>query len=119
METFSQCDLNKILITGSSGGGTASYYSACYDERIKVSVPNCSFCSYKTSIMNIYHCSCNFIPHAYEWFEMQDLACLIAPRSLLAVNAKEDLIFLLLVCEMLLKQSRGFIKQAVARKIVL
>ena len=93
LSAFPQCDLDKILITGSSGGGTASYYSACYDERIKVSVPSCSFCSYKTSIMNIYHCSCNFIPHAYEWFEMQDLAFLIAPRALLAVNGKEDLIF--------------------------
>ena len=37
--------------------------------------------------------SCNFIPHAYEWFEMQDLACLIAPRPLLIVAGEEDAIF--------------------------
>ena len=90
---FSQCDLNKILITGNSGGGTMSFYAACFDERIKLSVPSCAFCSYERSIMNWFHCSCNFIPHAYEWFEMQDLACLIAPRNLAVVAGEVDHIF--------------------------
>ena len=93
LSAFPACDLDKILITGNSGGGTASYYSACYDERIKLCVPSCSFCSYKTSIMDLFHCSCNFIPRAYEWFEMQDLACMIAPRPLIIVAGKEDKIF--------------------------
>ena len=43
--------------------------------------------------MNWFHCSCNFIPHAYEWFEMQDLACLIAPRRLAIINGELDQIF--------------------------
>jgi hypothetical protein len=43
--------------------------------------------------MNWFHCSCNFIPHAYEWFEMQDLACLIAPRKLVVVAGELDEIF--------------------------
>ena len=90
---FSPCDTDKILITGNSGGGTMSFYAACYDERIKLSVPSCAFCSYERSIMNWYHCSCNFIPHAYEWFEMQDLACLIAPRNLVIVAGEVDSIF--------------------------
>ena len=90
---FPQCDLDKILITGNSGGGTMSYYAACYDERIKLSVPSCAFCTYKASIMDLFHCSCNFIPRAYEWFEMQDLSCLIAPRSLAIVAGAQDPIF--------------------------
>ena len=93
LASFPQCDLDKILITGNSGGGTMSYYAAAYDERIKLSVPSCAFCTYEDSIMNWYHCSCNFIPHAYEWFEMQDLACLIAPRRLAIVAGSEDKIF--------------------------
>ena len=93
LSAFPQCDLEKILITGNSGGGTASYYTACYDERIKLCVPSCSFCSYQRSIMSCFHCSCNFIPRAYEWFEMQDLSCLIAPRPLLIIAGKEDRIF--------------------------
>lgn len=90
---FPQCDLDKILITGNSGGGTASYYAACFDERIKISVPSCSFCGYESSIMSVLHCSCNFIPSALKYFEMQDLACLIAPRKVSVVTGAEDNIF--------------------------
>ena len=90
---FPQCDTDKIIITGNSGGGTMSFYAACYDERIKLSVPSCAFCTYADSIMNWYHCSCNFIPHAYEWFEMQDLSCLIAPRPLAVIAGEKDEIF--------------------------
>ena len=90
---FPECDTEKILITGNSGGGTMSYYAACYDERIKLSVPSCSFCSYKASILDIYHCSCNYIPSAYKYFEMQDLACLIAPRPIAVITGSKDEIF--------------------------
>nr|MBO4518026.1 acetylxylan esterase [Clostridia bacterium] len=93
LANFSQCDTDNIMITGSSGGGTASYYSACYDERIKICAPSCAFCPYKESILDIYHCACNFIPSAYKYFDMQDLACLIAPRKLVIITGKEDIIF--------------------------
>ncbi len=93
LSNFDECDLDNIMITGSSGGGTASYYSACYDERIKLCAPSCSFCPYKESILDIYHCACNFIPSAYRYFDMQDLACLIAPRKLVIIAGKDDIIF--------------------------
>ena len=89
------CDLDKIVITGNSGGGTASYYAACYDERIKICVPSCAFCPYPESILRFYHCSCNYIPMAYKYFDMQDLACLIAPRQLVLVNGRMDPSFLI------------------------
>ena len=88
-----QCDMERIFITGNSGGGTASFYAACYDERIKASIPSCAFCSYATSIMAMHHCSCNFIPGAYRQFEMADLAALIAPRRLAVVAGALDDIF--------------------------
>lgn len=90
---FDKCDLTKIVVTGNSGGGTASFYAGCYDERIKVVAPSCAFCNYQTSIMDLYHCACNYIPQAYEWFEMQDLSCLIAPRKFVPIAGKEDRIF--------------------------
>lgn len=93
MVNFSQVDMEDIFITGNSGGGTASYYAACYDNRIKLAAPSCSFCSYRTSTMAILHCGCNCIPHAYEYFEMEDLAGLIAPRKLLVVAGEKDVIF--------------------------
>lgn len=90
---FDFIDIDKILITGNSGGGTISYYVACLDERIKLSVPSCSFCSYEDSILAMYHCPCNYIPDAYNWFDMQDIACLIAPRNLIVVAGEQDNIF--------------------------
>ncbi len=93
LKNFPQCDLDKILISGNSGGGTLSYYAACYDERIKLSAPSCSFCSYKTSILDVMHCNCNYIPSAYRYFEMQDLAGLIAPRRLAIIAGEKDDIF--------------------------
>lgn len=93
LSNFSECDLSDVFITGNSGGGTASYYSACYDERIRLSAPSCAICTYKDSILDIHHCTCNYIPDAYNWFEMADLSCMIAPRKLLVVSGKEDKIF--------------------------
>lgn len=90
---FPVCNTEQVLITGNSGGGTASFYAACYDERIKLSVPSCAFCPYEESILDIFHCCCNYIPHAYKYFEMQDLAALIAPRRLVVVAGEEDHIF--------------------------
>ena len=93
LPNFPQCDVNDIMITGNSGGGTSSYFCACYDERIKLSAPSCAFCPYPESIMDIYHCACNYINGAYRYFDMQDLAVLIAPRKLLIINGQEDIIF--------------------------
>lgn len=90
---FSQLDLDKIMMLGGSGGGTATFYTTCYDHRIKFAVPSYAFCSYETSILDIFHCPCNYIPCASEWFEMQDLAALIAPRNLLVVTGLKDRIF--------------------------
>lgn len=93
LSKFPKCDAERVMITGNSGGGTASFYSACCDERIKISVPSCSFCSYSGSILSIEHCSCNYIPNAARFFEMQDLAALIAPRRLIVITGREDPIF--------------------------
>ena len=94
LKEFPQCDLDKIIITGNSGGGTASYYAACLDERISICAPSCSFCPYPESVLKFYHCSCNYIPQAFRWFDMQDLACLIAPRKLTIVAGQYDTAFL-------------------------
>ena len=92
-EKFPQCDTEKVVMTGNSGGGTATFYSACYDERIKICAPSCAFCPYEDSIMAMYHCTCNYIPSAFRYFEMQDLACLIAPRQFRIIAGVKDNIF--------------------------
>jgi dienelactone hydrolase len=93
LDLFSEIDNNKITCMGNSGGGTAAFYAACVDERIKAAMVSCSFCSYEKSIEVIEHCICNFIPGAKKWFEMADLTALIAPRPLIVVAGRHDGIF--------------------------
>ncbi len=94
LEEFKEkLDLDDITMLGTSGGGTATYYSACYDQRIKIAVPTCAVCTYRDSIADMWHCSCNYVPHAAENFDMGELACLIAPRKLLICNGEIDPIF--------------------------
>ena len=88
-----EIDLQKIMILGNSGGGTAAFYAACLEKRIQYAAPGCAFCSYKGSILDILHCVCNNIPHASRYFEMEDLACLIAPRPLTVLAGQKDEIF--------------------------
>lgn len=93
MKNFDKVDASKILITGNSGGGTISFYAACLEDRISFAIPSCAFCSFKTSIMDIYHCSCNYIPSMYKWFEMHDMAVVLAPKKVTFIAGKEDPIF--------------------------
>ena len=86
-------DPAKIICLGNSGGGTATFYAACMDERISLAVPSCAVCTYEDSIMAMHHCACNYIPSIRRYFEMGDLGCLIAPRKYVQVNGKEDKIF--------------------------
>ena len=86
-------DLDDITLLGTSGGGTATYYSACYDERIKIAVPCCAVCTYRDSIAEFAHCSCNYIPNIARYMDMGELAALIAPRKLMLCNSEDDAIF--------------------------
>lgn len=91
---FSECvDMERIACMGNSGGGTATFYASCMDERIKLSIPSCSVCTYEASIMAMYHCPCNFIPGVRKYFNMGDLGGLIAPRRLIVVAGSDDNIF--------------------------
>ena len=86
-------DLDDITALGTSGGGTATYYSACYDERIKTAVPCCALCSYRESIGDMWHCTCNYVPKSAQYFDMGELAALVAPRKLLVCVGEIDPIF--------------------------
>lgn len=94
MEFFKdQIDLDKIFLMGISGGGTATFYTACFDDRIKLAVPGYAFCTYEDSIMAMYHCPCNMIPSAMRYFEMGDLACLLNGKPVLFIAGNKDYLF--------------------------
>ena len=86
-------DKENIVVTGNSGGGTASYYLAALDKRITACAPSCSICTFEGSIIAMEHCMCNHIPGIRKYFEMGDIAGLIAPRVLVVAAGKNDSIF--------------------------
>lgn len=92
-KAFPKIDMENIVCTGNSGGGTVTFYLACLDERIKAAMPSCSVCNFESSIAAMPHCLCNHIPSIRRYFEMGDLGGLIAPRLLVVATGKEDEIF--------------------------
>jgi len=86
-------DTSELICMGNSGGVTATFYASCIDDRIKISMPSCAFCTYDASIMAMSHCPCNYIPHIRKYFNMGDLTGLIAPRKLVIVSGVKDPIF--------------------------
>ncbi|NLF00067.1 MAG: hypothetical protein GX601_03730 [Anaerolineales bacterium] len=90
---FPQVDTARIGCMGNSGGGTITYFAACLEPRITVAMPSCYVCTFRDSIGRIDHCEDNYLPGALRYFEMGDLAGLIAPRPLIVVAGQEDPIF--------------------------
>ena len=95
LESFSEIDMDRVAVMGNSGGGTAAYYAACMDERIKIVMPSCSVCAFKYSIAAMRHCPCNYIPYIAKYVDMGELACMIAPRKLIVVAGEKDHGFLI------------------------
>ena len=90
---FPMIDLDRICMMGNSGGGTTTIYATALDERIKAAMPSCALCGYYASIGAMQHCDCNYIPGIMQHFDMGDLAAMIAPRPLVAVNGVTDASF--------------------------
>lgn len=90
LENFAAISRNDIYLVGTSGGATLAYYTAAVDTRVCGVVSSCGFGSYEKSIMMMNHCVCNYIPQVVNYFEMGDIAGLIAPRKLTVIAANED-----------------------------
>lgn len=86
-------DKEKIYCMGNSGGGTTTLYATALEKRIKGAIPSCAFATFYGSIGTLHHCACNFVPSITKYFDMAELAGLIAPRPLVIVSGKEDGIF--------------------------
>ena len=86
-------DTERIVVTGNSGGGTATLYAGAMDTRIDLCAPSSCFCSFEGSIGTIHHCPCNHIPYIMDLCNMGDIAGLVAPRKLLIINGDKDEIF--------------------------
>lgn len=86
-------DGKNIIVTGQSGGGTATVFAGAMDSRISISAPACAFCNMTGSIGSIIHCECNYVPGILNLGEMGDVAGLTAPRAFYAICGVQDQIF--------------------------
>jgi cephalosporin-C deacetylase-like acetyl esterase len=93
LESFDSVDTSRIGCMGNSGGGTITFFAACLEPRIDVAMPSCYVCTFRDSIGSLHHCADNYIPGVLQYFEMGDLAGLIAPRPLVVVAGRDDPIF--------------------------
>ena len=88
-------DLDKLLLMGNSGGGTATTYTAIFEDRIKIAVPSCAVCDWEDSIAIMAHCACNHIPYIAKYFDMGDLVAMTAPKREIVVSGQIDCGFLI------------------------
>ena len=82
VNTRADLDSSRIGCMGNSAGGLVSFYTACLDERIRLAVVSCAYCSYGESWLKYPHCACSYVPGIMEYADMGDLGGLIAPRHL-------------------------------------
>ncbi len=95
LETRPEVDRERFGITGRSGGGAYSWFTAAMDERIKVAVPTAGITTMKNHIVDGCiegHCDCMYMVNSEGW-DFDRLAALVAPRALLIANTDKDTIF--------------------------
>ena len=86
-------DPDKVIVSGHSGGGTATLYAGAVDTRIALCLPSGAFSSYEKSILAMPHCECNYIPGMLDLGNMGDVAGLLAGRHICIIQGKDDGIF--------------------------
>src|SRR5262249_40948462 len=78
-------DLERIGVTGASGGGTQTLLLTAVDERVKVSAPVNMISAHMQG-----GCACENLPGLRIGTSNVELAALAAPRPLLLVSASRD-----------------------------
>lgn len=85
----------RIGMTGRSGGGVYTWWTAAIDERVKVAAPVAGITDLQNHVVDGVvegHCDCMFMVNTYRW-DYDQIAALVAPRPLLIANTDKDTIF--------------------------
>src|SRR4051812_23694243 len=90
-----EVDPERLAVTGISGGGSATFWIAAADERVKVAVPASGMSDLQDYVGEKVvngHCDCLFMINSFQW-PWTYIAALIAPRPMLFENSGHDTIF--------------------------
>ena len=90
LAAFPDLDLQRIGCVGDSTGGTIAYFAAALDDRIAVTMPAAYVCSVRYALGAIDHCEDHYLPGFLNFFDIGDIAGLIAPRGLVVVTGRDD-----------------------------
>jgi len=96
LDTRPEVDRRRIGLTGISGGGAMTWYTAAVDERINAAAPVCStftFGSQAEHWLARGQCDCIYYHNTYS-LDFPVVGALIAPRPLLILSGQKDSIFL-------------------------
>lgn len=89
-----EVDASRIGCVGLSFGGTMTMWTTAMDKRIKAAVISgylCEFASFAVRKANF--CGSQFVPALRRYFDVADVAALIAPRPLLIESGIQDNVF--------------------------
>ncbi len=106
LETRDEVDMDRVGVTGRSGGGAYSWWIASTDERVNVAVPVAGITDLRNHVHDggfgpkgrfhdgvvEGHCDCMYMVNTYRW-DYATVASLVAPRPLLISNTDKDAIF--------------------------
>jgi cephalosporin-C deacetylase-like acetyl esterase len=95
LETRPEVNAKRIGLTGISGGGAMTWYTAAVDERIVAAAPVCSTFTWGSQAEHWVargQCDCIYYLNHYRW-DFPIVAALIAPRPLMILSGQKDTIF--------------------------
>ncbi len=90
-----EVDVDRIGVTGRSGGGATTWWIAALDQRVKAAVPVAGITNMNDHVVEGCvegHCDCMYIFNYHQW-DYAKVAALVAPRHLLISNTDRDPIF--------------------------
>ncbi len=94
LQTLDDVDPNRIGVTGNSGGGLNTLFTAALDARVRAAtVVGFTFEFRNWLKYGGTHCTCTHLPGVFQSMEWFEIAGLIAPRALLMIQGARDGIF--------------------------
>ena len=92
LETRKEADTSKAAITGISGGGAITWFTAAADERFRAAVPVLATWTVGPHVANDVvkqNCDCIYFWNSHQ-LDLPVVGALIAPRPLKIINATRD-----------------------------